>query len=183
MVDPSLPFVAKAKDRLRVVELWVSLAAVEAADSGFLSVPLDQVVQEPESDSALRADPVGAPQGLGPPNEADRGELGQTHSIRGAAGVDVCDERLNTIARHRLMAPGRGTVGAEVTAEDVSEIGFLLNQGERKSEWKSLALRRGQDCWTVPVARLPDHLDQLVICSHCRGHACPPFFRSAVAKG
>jgi hypothetical protein len=61
--------------------------------------------------------------GLGPLDEADRSELGQTHTIRDAAAVDVRNERLNTVARHLLMTEGR----ALVTAEDVSESRFLLN--------------------------------------------------------
>src|SRR5579871_2492780 len=105
-IDTSLPCVAKGEDRCRVVRLRVSLAAIVGADSVQLSVPLDQVVKELESDSALRADVVGAACGFSLLDEAERSELGQAHPIRSAAAFDVRNERLNTIARHGLMTPG-----------------------------------------------------------------------------
>ena len=66
LVDTSLPVVAKFNNLSRIIEVRLSLAAIVGADSEFLSVPLDQAVKEPEPDSALSADLMGAAPGNRP---------------------------------------------------------------------------------------------------------------------
>ena len=52
--------------RLSGLASGLALAAIVSADSEFLSVSLDQAVKEPEPDSALRADLMGAAPGNRP---------------------------------------------------------------------------------------------------------------------
>ena len=121
LVDQQLPFTAKTQDRVRIVEVRVSLAAVVGTDPDSLAVPLDQAVQVPEADPALGLDRVRAPIGLSLPDQVDRGELGEAHPVRDTAAVNPPDKRFDATVRNVLMAPGSGIPAAEVAAEDIPE--------------------------------------------------------------